>query len=605
MYQRVNKQNLVVAMLLTASITVGTGCTDNNFDLSNIDATIGLGGEQLQLPSSSTESIKLDNVLKLNNSDLISIAENGDYQLTKEGENIERSHPSISQLVVREAKIDDNFKIEIPANVLSTKSAKGMKRTKLSTPVQVEGKAAEFHYKGNVPNEIRELESATTTSELTIQVKVTDQLRQVIPTFKALSINLPSYLKLTIGKCQPAQPDYDEAKGMLTFHNIASSSNILIKATVSSIDMNSKGTPENRLVFLAGKGTNEGSIDLNGVANINVLFDEVNMTGTTPNNLFLSARMTMDPIVVSEAKGKFSPTIDLNDLGGVNINDVPDFLTDNDVTVNLYNPTILLTATSDIDVAGFVSPTLYAEDAQGNTIAQVDIPQIRIKPQAVTRVCICKHPEDIDQTQYDEVVKVDNLSDIVKRIPKRIRCEAEAHADASRMSTLKLNHQYTINVNYFVSAPLAFDEGAQIVYTDSIDGWNEDIDPFSFAEGAYIEMNADIDNKTPAYLQVKAHAIDVNGNTIPENRIQVKVSNHVKASEDGQTAVTTPISIKLTENEKGALKQVDGIVYRITAASDEEGARSIVGQTINAYKHTLTARNIKIKLVGKIIGDFN
>ncbi len=35
---------------------------------------------------------------------------------------------------------------------------------------------------------------------------------------------------------------------------------------------------------------------------------------------------------------------------------------------------------------------------------------------------------------------------------------------------------------YSMSAPLAFDEGAQIVYTDSIDGWNWDIDKFSFAE---------------------------------------------------------------------------------------------------------------------------
>ena len=55
---------------------------------------------------------------------------------------------------------------------------------------------------------------------------------------------------------------------------------------------------------------------------------------------------------------------------------------------------------------------------------------------------------------------------------------------------------------------------------------------------------------------------------------------------------------------RGALKTVDGLVFRIAAASGK-GSEAIVGKTINAYKHTLTARNIKVKLVGKIIADLN
>lgn len=46
---------------------------------------------------------------------------------------------------------------------------------------------------------------------------------------------------------------------------------------------------------------------------------------------------------------------------------------------------------------------------------------------------------------------------------------------------------------------------------------------------------------------------------------------------------------------------VDGLTFRIEAASGEEGAKSIVGQTINAYNHTLKARDIKVRLAGKII----
>lgn len=68
-----------------------------------------------------------------------------------------------------------------------------------------------------------------------------------------------------------------------------------------------------------------------------------------------------------------------------------------------------------------------------------------------------------------------------------------------------------------------------------------------------------------------------------------------------KSPVVTPLKIRLTEGEPGSVALVDGLTFRIEAASGEEGAKSIVGQTINAYNHTLKARDIKVRLVGKII----
>lgn len=359
------------------------------------------------------------------------------------------------------------------------------------------------------------------------------------------------------------------------------------------------------MVFTPGVGEADGSVNLNGVTLLGITFDEVNKEGNSLQNLYMSAKMTMGVIKITETTGKFNPNLDLEDLGNVNINDVPDFLTDKDVTINLYNPVIELTTTSDIDVAGVATATLIAEDERGNEMAKVVIDGIDVKPNGTTRVCICKHKEGIDETKYDQVKVASNLSDIVKKIPHRINCEAEVLADSKRVGTVKLGKEYTIDADVFMKAPLAFDEGAQIVYTDSIDGWNEDIDELSFADGAYIEMTTEVENKMPTYLNISAYAIDVNGKDIPQSSIRVDVSNSVKASEDGEKAVVTPVTIKLSENEKGALKTVDGIVFRVTAAAGEKDAQTIVGKTINAYKHTLTARNIKVRLVGKIIADFN
>lgn len=602
MNKGINKSRIVACMLAAGFLAVGSGCTDSDFDLSNIDQTIGIGGDGLQLPTNSTENIVLDDLLDLNNSDFISIAENGDYMFTKQSDDVKPSHPSIDEVLVKEAKVNNNFKIEIPESSLMQTRRKSAGHTKLSKTASVEGEASEFKYRGNVPFEIRELISAKTASDINIDVNVTAELKKVIPTFKTMTVTIPSYLKLNIGKCSPSQPEYDAEKGIITFRNISSSANINIKANISSLDFS---TPPPTVVFTPGVLGADGSIDFDGAVLLGITFDEVNKEGNSLQNLYMSAKMTMGAIRVTEATGKFKPNLDLEDLGNVNINNVPDFLTDYDVTINLYNPVIELTATSDIDVAGVATATLIAEDERGNEMAKVEIRGLNIKPNGTTRLCICKHKEGIDETKYDQVKVVSNLSDIVRKIPHRINCKAEVDADTYRKGTVKLGKEYTIDADVYMKAPLAFDEGAQIVYTDTIDGWNEDIDKFSFAEGAYIEMTTEVENKMPAYLNVSAFAIDVNGKEIPQHRIRVDVSNSVKASEDGEKAVVTPVTIKLSENEKGALKTVDGIVFRVTAAAGEKDAQTIVGKTINAYKHTLTARNIKVRLVGKIIADFN
>lgn len=602
MNKGINKSRIVACMLAAGFLAVGSGCTDSDFDLSNIDQTIGIGGDGLQLPTNSTENIVLDDLLDLNNSDFISIAENGDYMFSKQSDDVKPSHPSIDEVLVKEAKVNNNFKIEIPESSLMQTRRKSAGHTKLSKTASVEGEASEFKYRGNVPFEIRDLISAKTASDINIDVNVTAELKKVIPTFKTMTVTIPSYLKLNIGKCSPSQPEYDAEKGIITFHNISSSAKINIKANISSLDFS---TPPPTVVFTPGVLGADGSIDFDGAVLLGITFDEVNKEGNSLQNLYMSAKMTMGAIRVTEATGKFKPNLDLEDLGNVNINNVPDFLTDYDVTINLYNPVIELTATSDIDVAGVATATLIAEDERGNEMAKVEIRGLNIKPNGTTRLCICKHKEGIDETKYDQVKVVSNLSDIVRKIPHRINCKAEVDADTYRKGTVKLGKKYTIDADVYMKAPLAFDEGAQIVYTDTIDGWNEDIDKFSFAEGAYIEMTTEVENKMPAYLNVSAFAIDVNGKEIPQHRIRVDVSNSVKASEDGEKAVVTPVTIKLRENEKGALKTVDGIVFRVTAAAGEKDAQTIVGKTINAYKHTLTARNIKVRLVGKIIADFN
>lgn len=43
--------------LLFAGALVTAGCTDNDYDFDQIDSTVGIGGEGLEIPTSSTEEL--------------------------------------------------------------------------------------------------------------------------------------------------------------------------------------------------------------------------------------------------------------------------------------------------------------------------------------------------------------------------------------------------------------------------------------------------------------------------------------------------------------------------------------------------------------------
>jgi len=60
------------------------GCVNDNYKFDKIDVTLGFGGDQLTLPTNnSIAEIQLDDLLNIENSDIVDVAENGDYMFGK------------------------------------------------------------------------------------------------------------------------------------------------------------------------------------------------------------------------------------------------------------------------------------------------------------------------------------------------------------------------------------------------------------------------------------------------------------------------------------------------------------------------------------------
>lgn len=566
-------------------------CVNSDYDFNEVDATMGFGGEGLELPGSSTDTIKLADVLDLGDDDCVKVRPNGDYVFEQVGDNVEPAQPEIAPISVTQRQ---SVSYDIDINVEPATRSAGDARA-VTVVLSADGDMQSFEYDGDKPAEVVGLDYAETDANLSFSLHFPAGLSSVVASLDEISIQMPSFMELSdVSANIGADGSWSIDGSRIVFSNITTSRDLTVSARVSRLrfgvsdELGSLGIEGDKIV-LDGRV----HVSMNSVATV---------SGGSIEGLTASSDFAIDDMQITSVTGRFDPEIDLDNLGDVEITGVPDFLTDGNVRVDLYNPQILLTLNSDLNMGGFVGGTLTSWK-DGQPIASVTVPEMAVRAGGMTEMCICRNGEGIEG--FDVVQVVPELSTLIETIPDRITFEGTARADRNQTCEFELGHRYTVQPAYRVEAPIAFAENAQIVYKDTIDEWHEDIEDFELSDNSYITFTANIENRVPAYLTLSAYAIDVDGQRMGDDEIKVEVSNTVIASADGETSSETPLTIRVSQNDGRALSRLDGLVFDVTASASDGGANPVEGMTLNSEKHFLIARDIKIKLVGTLIGDFN
>lgn len=566
-------------------------CVNSDYDFNEVDATMGFGGEGLELPGSSTDTIKLADVLDLGDDDCVKVRPNGDYVFEQVGDNVEPAQPEIAPISVTQRQ---SVSYDIDINVEPATRSAGDARS-VTVVLSADGDMQSFEYDGDKPAEVVGLDYAETDANLSFSLHFPAGLSSVVASLDEISIQMPSFMELSdVSANIGADGSWSIDGSRIVFSNITTSRDLTVSARVSRLrfgvsdELGSLGIDGDKIV-LDGRV----HVSMNSVATV---------SGGSIEGLTASSDFAIDDMQITSVTGRFDPEIDLDNLGDVEITGVPDFLTDGNVRVDLYNPQILLTLNSDLNMGGFVGGTLTSWK-DGQPIASVTVPEMAVRAGGMTEMCICRNGEGIEG--FDVVQVVPELSTLIETIPDRITFEGTARADRNQTCEFELGHRYTVQPAYRVEAPIAFAENAQIVYKDTIDEWHEDIEDFELSDNSYITFTANIENRVPAYLTLSAYAIDVDGQRMGDDEIKVDVSNTVIASADGETSSETPLTIRVSQNDGRALSRLDGLVFDVTASASDGGANPVEGMTLNSEKHFLIARDIKIKLVGTLIGDFN
>lgn len=322
--------------------------------------------------------------------------------------------------------------------------------------------------------------------------------------------------------------------------------------------------------------------------------------GDVPETIGFDMGITSGNAVVTGATLVFDPAIDLEDQI-IEIGQMPEFLSGENVNLDVYNPVITLKVTNSTPAAVAVSAKLQGYDSNGDPVMDNPIEIgtesepiiIRNLPEGkecLTTVYISRRPIELDPVlpadQYALNLVIDNLSGIIASMPEKIAIYdisvVPYHEDGSKYTAVSFssseNPSYEFGVDYDVNVPLAFGEDLLMKYPYDITGLNSTFNSDTDEAGNVsihvdrAEIKMTFVNTLPMDMAVEALPIDIDGNVIPSSAgIEVSMSSdgsgqaHVSAG-TLESPADTPVTISLSA-KKDAVKSLDGFRLEITGTS--------------------------------------
>lgn len=650
------KTVLRVPLALTAALALA-GCTDNKYDFDLLDKTLGLGGDRLELPvGNSTSDIFLDDLLKVNEGDstLVRInPETGDYVLRQvpksmaepvdvELKEMSVAGPSHVNPQNAEVKIMDQLRL-VPASIYNMVKGATMSLSSIhdlfpSFPEEfhMEKDVVVFDYLYDVPPAVASMEWADIDMTATMTLTVPRDLIVI----KNMTVKMPPHLRMSMRNAAEMARHhlyFDEKDNTVWFDNRANpvrDGNSTYTPTGETFeitfDMNrvmlyDKSEENCAKIVTQSDGTRQfllrGQVDMDASVVAFIVPDDQQAPNPVVGVTFEFDTQRHGPhnIGIDKVRGVFTPDVPLKaeDLGTVTINDIPDFLDDNDVKVDLDNPQLILSLKTTLPLGAAIACRLYSTTyPQGIRLGTINgvsdgndslrIPACPVgQDTAYYKVMLCAHQTpEIAAAGYTQVIADPNLAKLITRLQKGMQILFDnVEAKALRETTeLTLGRHFKILPDYAFEAPLAFGDNAVIVYRKTEANLNKDIDKLSLAEGTYVEVTGAARSRLPLNLKLSLTPIDKDSVAI--SGLEVIHDNggsytNVAGSKEGETI--TQLNIKVHETTPGAFKRLDGFTIRAEATS----GTALEGVTLNSKKHTLKLEQIKATIVGKVIYNAN
>lgn len=570
MKKRLTNKTFSCAFVLLSSCMLS--CVDSEYDLSkDLDMTVTVGGENLTIPASNTKNITLEKIFDLNEESTVKADADGNYALSQTGKgsntrvSIEEITIKSSEIALQSARTELNYMMSPSGTLEATVNDK--------TSFSID--------KRNITTDVTELYSSDVIMPASLRMNIEGSNSLTLK--KGFQIEFPDYMTITT-----TDQRVKITGSVLTFIqdiNVSQNSALYIPIQVTRIDFESMGT---------GKGlVAPGHL---------VIADDINISGTSTTTggsaiqMIMDTEIKIDEIQLTQVTAKVNPEINVS-IDPITINNLPDFLKDEQVRIDMTDPKIYLTVSNTSPVEVNFSGVLKSYKG-GKLLASVPVGQspnlITIPGNQPDEYIICLHRLNNHVEGADASVTVENLNDLIETIPDEIRMDNIEAKASDKRCTIVLGSTYNVKTDYEINAPLQFNEGTNIVYSDVIDNWNKDVKDLSVKE---VVITMDAQNSIPLTMNMEVKAINKNGTVL--NSISTEVSSQIAAG-TMENAKVTPLKITLKSTDANAFKELDGLKYEVSATSSAETS----GKVLNKNQY-LRLENMTIKIKGGITVDMN
>lgn len=593
-----------------------TACVDDKYDVDSIDLTMGLGSDGLGMTLGATEKIYLGDMLNVDEDDLWHKDANNLFYLVQNGTTSFDYHVQDVTTKIDEAKLTptvevfnfDNLSLPVSVTLEAGHSLSEISASALDM-VYAE-KDFNFNMTG-VMEDIVSIKSITpkqSTSRFKLVLEILSNTGTQDFYFKSIEgmkITFPDFIRSN-----------DLTNQTKTFENQTSlaQTNRLTLGTISLDEVvlsdENLGMPiENGEINLNEKIKMEGSFDVCTKRNVTLgpgSYINVRLIVTLEGNAPENGKILVD---LDKVSGVYNPTVHVGDVAPFDIAEqLPDFLKDNTVKIDVANPTIKFNVDlSEVPMSFQFQGKMWGLDKNGQATSE----PIYFPKQTAGYATLNKHdragvyfyqgnsPYDPNGVEAGaNTYDVPNLSKLIDPIPESIKVDVpdgSVHIKQGELNTITLGRDYNAGIDYEIFIPFEFNSKLSILYRDTTDCMNDDLKDY---QASGVTVTAEAKNTVPLKLTVELKALDIWGNEIA---LAQPATGTIEAAPSNDGEKTSPFSVNVTFKDPSDLARVDRFAFLVKAAADQPDGQ----QRKLTSEQFLQLSKILLRLNGQIIGDFN
>lgn len=561
-------------------------CVDNKYDLDkDIDMTINVGGEHLTIPAGSSDTAYLSKIIEVEEGDILQPdATTRVYHLTK------KDDIDVEPTTVKEVTISETTTNLSPTEIVNATSSSVEVPATVTTFGDFEAKS------NNIDEALKELGALYAKAPVDLILTIDFQKEQ--------SLN---FTRVQANKLKIVFPDYIvfKAEEGIQGHELILDGQVLSENGSSySRTLKVKGYKFSENAG-AGKKPNGGTLTIEGVISMEgeVVTSGVSGTGI----LSLVPKTVLREMTANSVTGVIQPEIKA-ETTNIELNDLPDFLKDEETRMDITNPVILLRAENQLETSVEVDAVLTP--MKGN--AQIDGKEVKVgSGYGKTPVVLASGKNVIALSRTGECtiegvtsnVKVEDINNLLETIPDDIEVDLQPVVRNEGYYTAELGRAYEMPSSYEVDVPLSFEQNLNIVYNDSVQDLNKDLNDLDKVILKKANVLLTVDNAIPLKLQLKPENVlikDVYGNELTAVKKTIEEDKqYVTESTDGEKPVTSELVLNLTSEDTAFLSKIDRICFKLTAVPG-----SATGVPLKDTQW-LKVTSIKLSVPGGVNVDLN